>query len=248
MANITARRSLNEIQEYEVDSHPAAGGGTSGAVGTLAMLNTGVQVRIFVKTGSDNTSWLELAASVLSAPMDNYAWRRYEFLNSNGFAVVTNGVGASGQISTFGLDATERVIGAFEIDTGTNNSGRATFWNNNASAILFGYARHYLTIRGAVQILSDAAQRFIAAFGFINVSAAGNSTNGAYFRYTDNVNSGAWVCVTVSGGTETATNTTSTADTLYHTFAIEVNEAGTSVDFKIDGVVVATNTTNIPTA
>ena len=73
-------------------------------------------------------------------------------------------------------------------------------------------------------------------------------TDGAFFRYTDGVNAGKWQAVTRSNGTETATDTgVAVIADAWKRFEIDVNAAGTSAVFKIDGTTVATNATNIPT-
>ena len=54
--------------------------------------------------------------------------------------------------------------------------------------------------------------------------------------------------MTVSNSSRTFTTTsTAVSSTDFQRLSIEVNAAGTSVDFKIDGATVATHTTNIPT-
>ncbi len=79
-------------------------------------------------------------------------------------------------------------------------------------------------------------------------SAAAEPTDGVYFRYTHGTNSGKWEGVCRSNGAETARDTTSTADTSFHTFAFEVNAAGNSCQFYVDGATAgAAVTTNIPT-
>lgn len=80
----------------------------------------------------------------------------------------------------------------------------------------------------------------------------GNLTpsNGIYFTYSDNVNSGNWqiVCAKQGVGT-TTTNTSIPAVTGYVNLGIVINAAGTSVGFFINGVLAGTiATANIPTA
>lgn len=96
--------------------------------------------------------------------------------------------------------------------------------------------------------VSDGTNRITERIGLID--ADGVPTDGVFFRYVDNVNSGKWEAVTRNAGTETATNTnvTFTATTVRE-FRIEINAGWTSVDFYIDGVkVVAGQSTNIPGA
>ena len=84
-------------------------------------------------------------------------------------------------------------------------------------------------------------------FGFLD-NTSGESTDGAFFRYTDSVNGGRWQAVTRSNNVETAVDTGVTVgvNTTY-VLRVNTNAAGTEVVFRIDGAVVATITTNIPT-
>jgi hypothetical protein len=99
-----------------------------------------------------------------------------------------------------------------------------------------------------VNALSSITNRYLLNIGFI--SATGNSapgTNAICFSYTDNVNSGNWICQTIAGGTPTST-TTSTAPLTsgFQRLQININPTASSVTFFINGNLVATNTTNIP--
>lgn len=96
--------------------------------------------------------------------------------------------------------------------------------------------------------LSGAADRFFVSLGLGDTTNDTSATNGVYFFYQDNVNSGNWRAVCVSGGVATNLNSSIAADTSFHRFLIDINAAGTSVSFSIDGVSLgAAITTNIPT-
>jgi hypothetical protein len=77
-------------------------------------------------------------------------------------------------------------------------------------------------------------------------SITSESSNGIYFRVQ---NGQAIDFVTRTGGSETLTSTgVSFAANAFRSMEILINGAGTQVVAKIDGVTVATHTTNIPTA
>jgi hypothetical protein len=158
----------------------------------------------------------------------------------------SSGTGASVQTGTYGIDGTEKAIGVWELDTGTTAAGRAMFHNAVAS-IMFGICQIYQQWRAAINNLSTLAERFTIRIGFSDTTAAGEAVDGAYFRYRDDVNSGRWECVTRSNSVETVTDSGITVDTQYHDYDIEINDTATSVVFKIDGAIVATILTNIPT-
>jgi hypothetical protein len=99
-----------------------------------------------------------------------------------------------------------------------------------------------------VPTLSNATDEYSLQIGFIDVFNAVDSTDGAYFKYQRSSTGDFWVCTTASAGSRT--NTTSSVAIVagtYYKLEVSVNAAGTSVDFIIDGVTVATHVTNIPT-
>lgn len=102
-----------------------------------------------------------------------------------------------------------------------------------------------------IPVASTGTERFkitIGLCGFTNFTAASDPDNGCFFTLVDDENSAQWICHTSSGGTATSTNTFTADDNGWHEYEIRVNAAGTSVTFYIDGSLVATNATNIPTS
>lgn len=83
--------------------------------------------------------------------------------------------------------------------------------------------------------------------GFINQSLSTTQTNGCYFLYNPNANSGRIQCITVNSGTATTTSLTGITVT-NKWFKFKVVATSTSVMYYVDGSLVATHTTNIPTA
>lgn len=90
--------------------------------------------------------------------------------------------------------------------------------------------------------ISDGTETYTAWVGgwtngvFTTVGAKTAPPDGVFFRYTHSVNGGKWQGVVRNTGADTATcDTTSAADTNFHSFEIIVNAAGTAEDFYIDG-------------
>lgn len=164
-----------------------------------------------------------------------------------GWQVVNNGTGStSSTVQVGSLNA----LGIISLDLGTTTTGRAGLSANGGSTpsvLKLGSGRGRFQSKCAIHTLSNGTDTYTVRVGFIE-NLGGESTDGAFFRYTDSVNSGKWQAVTRSNGVETATDTgiTPVADA-WHLMAIDVNAAGTSVVFSIDGSTVATITTNIPT-
>lgn len=123
---------------------------------------------------------------------------------------------------------------------------------SNLGSFVLGGGRFSLNFVWKLDQLSDGTDTFQVAIGLLDYTTVINQTfsiiDGVYFQYSDSVNSGNWQIITTSASTSTTTNTSVPADTDWHNFGIICNAAGTSVSFTIDGAVVGTIATNIPTA
>jgi hypothetical protein len=161
------------------------------------------------------------------------------------WAPLTNGTSAAVSFAQPGT--TNANFGLAQLALGTTSSGRAFVGSQNQDALEFGGGSHvFETNVSIISNLSSSAERFIVYAGFFD-SLTGTPAEGAYFRYSDDVNGGDWECVTVSGSTETLTdsNVAPSAGT-FDKLRIEVNAAGSEAKFYIDGSLVATHTTNMP--
>lgn len=157
----------------------------------------------------------------------------------------SNGSANGGSIAYTGNGA-EDSPGVVTLSTGaTNATGRAFVGSNQQDAFIVGGRKHvFSTSVQPVTNLSSATERYHIEAGFFD-SLAGATTYAAYFAYTDNVNSGQFVCITNDGtSTKTTTTTVAPSTTLYRRLDIEFGTGGTSasVVFKIDGTTVATHT------
>lgn len=165
-------------------------------------------------------------------------------------------VNATGTGSGAGMVATPSANrpGIVTLQTGSTATGRTSFYTNSGlNTIELGGGAATLATDLFVPSLSNGTDRFAFLFGFYDATTM-NQTDGVYFLYdeggvsTGSAASANWQCVTVSNSSRTFTTTsTAVSSTDFQRLSIEVNAAGTSVDFKIDGATVATHTTNIPT-
>lgn len=107
-----------------------------------------------------------------------------------------------------------------------------------------------LTINWVMNIvnLSDVTNRYTLRIGMGDEVTGIDQTNGVYFEYSDNINSGNWVLKTAQSSTRTSTNTATAAATGWHNFQIAINAAASSVTYTLDGVSLGSIATNIPTA
>jgi hypothetical protein len=136
--------------------------------------------------------------------------------------------------------------GVTQLSTGTSTTGRGGV-ATGANAVALGGGKVRFLVVAKIDTLSDGTNRYSVNLGMGTTAGSTNQGEGVTFRYSDNVNSGKWQAVCAASSVETATDTGITADTGWHAFEAEVNAAGTSVEFFIDGASVATVTTNIGT-
>lgn len=167
------------------------------------------------------------------------------YSNSAGYLVAQS----NGVFSTTTSDTETSLNAAGVAHLGFSSSASAfTALIHGTSSFILGTFQVYRRARLRLGALSDGSNHYTATMGVMrNANTTMPATEGVFFRYSHDVNSGKWQAVCVSDSTETATDTGITADTSYHIFEITVNQAGGSVSFEIDGAVVATVTTNIPT-
>lgn len=136
-------------------------------------------------------------------------------------------------------------IGWINLNLGSTATSRASF-ATAGTVIRFGFGRAYAASRLRLTALSNAVSTFSVRAGFID-SISAESQDGAFFRYTDTVNGGRFQAVTRQNNTETAADTgVAVAINTDYKLEVIVNADGTSAEFRINGVVVATITTNIP--
>lgn len=160
----------------------------------------------------------------------------------------------SGQ--TFQAGAASRP-GVWSLRTTTNNNdsqgiskGVPDVGNGSGSVILGGGA---IEITWIVQVptLATAGDDFRCLCGLMqSVSGFGSGdggTDGVYFYYNTSANPN-WLCVTRASSTSTTTNSGVAVNTSFVRLTIRVNAAASSVTFYINGTLVGTNSTNIPSA
>jgi hypothetical protein len=138
------------------------------------------------------------------------------------------------------------VVGVVRINTGsTASAGQRGGITCTQVCLRPGSLRMLLAYRIATATFQpDAANITTLRSGLYGVGTAGDPLNGIYFR---SISGGRWFAVCRNGGVETAVDTGVTLGALgtWQTLAIRLNLA--SVDFLINGTLVATITTNIPT-
>ena len=159
------------------------------------------------------------------------------------------------------------IVGA-QIPNRTNQQGVAFFQTNTAATNYINYC----SSSGAAQLwfgggawnyealinintLSTALERYRMIFGFGSVISNSSEADGVFITYDEGgtangtIASANWQCVTVANSVRTlTTSTTAVTASAWNKLRIEINAAGTSVTFYVNGTVIATHTTNIPLA
>jgi hypothetical protein len=144
--------------------------------------------------------------------------------------------------------------GVLRLATGTTTTGLAQgrLGDNNAGSHYLGGGVYTLQFFVNIETLSDVTNRFYDIFGATTNSTFSN-TSGMFFVYDEGIGvygaaSPNWKCITRNGGAITSTITSvPVVASQWYVLRIVVNSAGTSIEFFIDGVSVATHTTNLPT-
>lgn len=207
---------------------------------------------------SDGTNWASSAPSGAFVP-NSVMYIKDDFTNipsivttpfSSEFAWVMSGVftnASASQISTNpGL-----------ILSPSNPSGqvRGITSGSSGSGITFVLGGGAIAINWVIKLatLSNGTNRYTLYVGLTDWAgtAASAPTNGTYFTYSDNVNSGNWVGNTTSASsTSTANSSVAAINSAFVNLGITINAAGTSVGFFINGTQIANSplAANIPTA
>lgn len=177
-----------------------------------------------------------LGFALINASNDiiNTAFMRGTFTGTN---CVINSAGVPGSDN----------LGIISMNTGTTSSGLCALSSANGM-LNFGGGRHILNMYVQVPTLSDGTNTYTLYMGFGNSSGAGEFTDGAYFVYSHGINSGNWRASTANSSTRTTLDSAVAVDTDYHLLTIDMNAAGNSVEFFVDGVSIGTITTNIPSS
>jgi hypothetical protein len=241
------RLTLNDgVVLISADADPRVDGISNVALGSICFYNGA----LFYKVAAATTGWVQGARR---DPDQGLHLLFDDFVTNStagvlGWTLTSNGAAATGQLSTTGVNTTERAQGVIELDTGTNNAGR-TGLHTSTTGLLLGYTDNYFEFRSTVDVNPDGTQSYGVQFGVgdqFNTTNA-NATNGVYFAFSNAA--ATYQCITAAGGSLTTTSTATNIFTAteFHKFGINILD-GTSVVFSIDGTVVATHTTNLPTA
>jgi uncharacterized protein with putative carbohydrate binding module len=180
--------------------------------------------------------------------------RRFSYINdfisnqslTSGQSDSLMGITFSGTGAVTSSDGEAGHPGITVLETGTTTTGLASARTSGLRTVLGGGAA---VLEAVIDIptLADGTNDYEVWIGFTD-SATGDPTDGVYFHY-DRDTSANWILRTdsASGGQTSTTSGTAVA-TGWNTFRIEINAAGTSAEYFLNGSSLGTITTDIPVA
>ena len=188
----------------------------------------------------------------------NYKFTYFnEFLNTVGTAtggndIIATNSGTGAGTNNVSTGASNRV-GLVRSTTGTTATGR-TSPGTSSTACAFGGGTWAYEIEINLAALSTVTQRYQLVIGFHDVQNAANQVDAIAFVYdeggvsTGSAASANWQTLTSSNSTRTWTTTGTAVATGWTNLRIEVNAAGNSVTYYVNGTAMGvSHTTNIPT-
>src|SRR5690606_5707496 len=169
------------------------------------------------------------------------------------WATTTNGDGSA--VSVNGSQTAAGHPGILDLETGTDAAGGAGVRRGSGGAILLTSGEVVCDFVVKMDELATVAEDFVVNIGlgivFSASSAVGDvpGDDAVVFQYNRGTSVN-WLGITSASGTPTTasggTNVAVSTDWTHLRFV--VNSAGTSVRFYVDGVLIGTSATNIPTA
>jgi len=162
-----------------------------------------------------------------------------------------------GAVTTFTTPTANRQ-GIIELSTSTSATSRsyiATSNQTSTQSMVLGGGKILYEVSVQIPTLSTSGERFAFIAGFTSTLNSITISNGAAFLYDEggvaagSAASANWQVVTSSATTRTYTTTATTVTAgQWYKLQVIVNAAATSVGFYIDGTLVHTETSTIPTA
>jgi hypothetical protein len=178
----------------------------------------------------------------------------FDFMNGSEPYITSNSVSGSITIPTQTTvpNLTSNQLGIIQYSTNLVATSYTYHFSQFTNHLWFGGGICNFETSVEMANLSTALERFRTLHGFASATNSQSEANGAFFTYDEGgvvngtVASANWQCVTVNNNTRTLTTTTIPVTTTWTKLRVEVNAAGTSVAFYVNGTLAATHTTNIP--
>ncbi len=190
------------------------------------------------------------AEDLMSYATVGHPRRRFSYYNDfiNDLNATANGDLSEGNSGTgAGTGVLNQVnanqVGLVQSSTGSAATGRASVLSAVAMMVA-GAGAMCFELNGRVTTLSDAGNEFVLRVGFLD-AAASDATDGIYFEY-DRTQSTNWRLCAASNATRSKSNSAAAVGTGFDTLRIDVDAAGTSAEFFLNGVSLGTVASNLP--
>lgn len=243
----TAGQVLTSNGAGALPTFQAAGGGSSPLTteGDIFYYSSGASARLPV---SDSIGALLASDGVdpgyIHPTTHYYFYDDFDGTALNPYSIGWQGGGTGGTSVTANSEAGTPGIHQVGTSTGATNT---RYMHRGLTGFLAGGGRAICEWRVRIPTLSNGTETFTLKIG-LHDSVSSAPVDGLWFEYTDSVNSGQWQVKGSSNSTATTTNTTSApAANTWYRLKIDINAAGTSAEFYVDGVSVGTVASNIPT-
>lgn len=171
-----------------------------------------------------------------------------DFIGVNGTSPIISDIAWTATGTSGGTFVNDVLDNAHPGSIACNMAGTGTNTFRAAQCIILGGGAITLNWVFRIGTLSNGTNRYILRMGLGDTVSTSDQSNGVYFEYVDNVNSGQWQYKTASASTRTTNSSAVTVTTGWHNVQMNINAAANSVSFLVDGVSLgAAITTNIPT-
>lgn len=138
--------------------------------------------------------------------------------------------------------------GVLLFNTSTGATAKCYSSSNNPGQILVGAGGMGITVEQHFKIndLSSATEQYVVRMGMHDGLTGSTVTDGIYIEYasSDSVN---WQYCTAAAGTRSVNASSKVVTTGWHTTTIKINAAGDTISYYVDGELIGSETTNIPT-
>ena len=162
----------------------------------------------------------------------------------------TNVQSGTGSATTASITNSNKNPGTLDLITGTTSTGYSLIRlgsNNNTNwPIIVGGGAITAIWLCKLSALSNGTDTYAARLGLMNANVAQAVNNGIYFDYNDTGALPNWNRATAASNSRTVTDSTVAASTNYVKLQMNINAAGSSIEYFINGVSVGSNVATIP--
>ena len=195
-----------------------------------------------IVSGSGRTN--DVMNDLHDAPSNVCIWS--DFTSTIPFTIVTSGTNASTLTTVTGQNNDDHV-GVARSSTGTTATGRSAITFSPIDTIQFGVGEVRFRAIVKIQTLNNGTDSFEVRVGFSDNTTVNSPTDAVHFVY--NAGSLNWICSTLSAGVGLPATDSGVAVVANQWYRMEiiVNDDASEAYYYIDGVLVHTEISNIPT-